>query len=1143
MQTSDPTYALPLPEHLDFEALRARALVQLQRMTGHRWTDHNTHDPGITLLEALCYALTDLGYRAARPVEDWLAEAEALSDLPGPEVALSTPPVSAADWQALLAAEIGSGHARLETLGENDSNTPILRFYPEAEGGGALSTETDPDAQAVPLRGLLRPIGQAAPEGMRGLCTDFLPPSALGADAIEVHLALELAPETQGQAALDKLWRDLRSALRAVIEKPVGRRSRAEALVSGQPVETVLEGPLLPSGLANEGSENAEANPTARKALYASDLVAAVMRAGGVRVVRTIELKRGNEASPWLLPLRPGQSPRLGLLRLQLFRAGVPLAWEPPLEGETPALPSPLIPPATSAVAAKPRQRNLGRYHSIRYHLPAVYGLFEGDGAERPARVKQLSAYLLFFEQILAGSYAALPQTARWFSPSADDWGRPDFQPLRDLPTAAAVWQTPSPDRDADLAGAWESPAQHQAHGLRLLDHWLARFGEQLPETETAQTTALRTRRDFWQNWPAHSARRGLGFDKSRPEMPGGLEARIAALLGLTEEEQFCLVEHILLRPIPNVDVPDERGHLLTHVPRPDPFSLQATLVYPRNAGRFAPPSGGLGESEFAQTFRRVARLEAPAHIQLHFLALENEAMAAFRLACQNWRHALSAEQPAPFHRLRIRRDAVLDQLFEAAEDPGVSLPRFFIGWPVPILDLEPAPVPMVVTGGIAEIRLPDVQPGIEYRLCDRDGEPLTDIAAQTANAAGDPLVFRPRFDAEQGDTTFRILARKTLPGNPAETREGLLRRRIYVRVGIRVTGLGISPSPDEIDFDTQGRVVITESQAETTYALVSENGTPRSAHYLGDTARPITLETTDRLEENATFYIQAWRTGRPETAVRVPEPVEIRVRPNPALRVALAAPPGPAYDTPSTLLVRSAQAGVSYRVFYREIGDAEFDHRQPSASSGRLRIELSDGLVPVSLDLASALPNPPNAAPMPGWTALDPVVAAAGDDLALPLPALREDVWLRVQAIKQGIVQTVFLHEMTAALVLPNVPEIRLSVATLAEGTSLRAEIDAPQPGVSYQWFAAGGTQALGQAVYFHDRTPGSIRFDGLGPLPVVRASGMKVGVDFVVGPVAASNPLMVESGILPNASVPIQLFATKIQTKRRVLLQDWNG
>lgn len=38
-------------------------------MTRHRgatWTDDNAHDPGVTLLQALAYAITDLAYAARR---------------------------------------------------------------------------------------------------------------------------------------------------------------------------------------------------------------------------------------------------------------------------------------------------------------------------------------------------------------------------------------------------------------------------------------------------------------------------------------------------------------------------------------------------------------------------------------------------------------------------------------------------------------------------------------------------------------------------------------------------------------------------------------------------------------------------------------------------------------------------------------------------------------------------------------------------------------------------------------------------------------------------------------------------------------------------------------------------------------------
>src|SRR3954447_21318551 len=59
--------------HLDFQFLRQKGLEHLGELSSQLWTDHNVHDPGITLLEPLCYALIDLGYRRTLPIEDLLA--------------------------------------------------------------------------------------------------------------------------------------------------------------------------------------------------------------------------------------------------------------------------------------------------------------------------------------------------------------------------------------------------------------------------------------------------------------------------------------------------------------------------------------------------------------------------------------------------------------------------------------------------------------------------------------------------------------------------------------------------------------------------------------------------------------------------------------------------------------------------------------------------------------------------------------------------------------------------------------------------------------------------------------------------------------------------------------------------------------
>lgn len=57
----------------DFAWLRSRGIEHIQSLAGRIWTDHNLHDPGVTLLEALCYGITDIGYRTGFAMPDLLS--------------------------------------------------------------------------------------------------------------------------------------------------------------------------------------------------------------------------------------------------------------------------------------------------------------------------------------------------------------------------------------------------------------------------------------------------------------------------------------------------------------------------------------------------------------------------------------------------------------------------------------------------------------------------------------------------------------------------------------------------------------------------------------------------------------------------------------------------------------------------------------------------------------------------------------------------------------------------------------------------------------------------------------------------------------------------------------------------------------
>lgn len=64
----------PALKSMQYAFLREEGLKHIERLAAKIWTDYNESDPGITLLEALSYAITDLGYRSNYSIPDILAQ-------------------------------------------------------------------------------------------------------------------------------------------------------------------------------------------------------------------------------------------------------------------------------------------------------------------------------------------------------------------------------------------------------------------------------------------------------------------------------------------------------------------------------------------------------------------------------------------------------------------------------------------------------------------------------------------------------------------------------------------------------------------------------------------------------------------------------------------------------------------------------------------------------------------------------------------------------------------------------------------------------------------------------------------------------------------------------------------------------------
>ena len=96
--------APPKEVSLDYSALRERGMDLIRSLAAQSWTDHNVHDPGITLLEASSYAMTEQGLRLQLDVADLVrsGEAHARADFVPAHRVLPVGPVTLKDLRTVL---------------------------------------------------------------------------------------------------------------------------------------------------------------------------------------------------------------------------------------------------------------------------------------------------------------------------------------------------------------------------------------------------------------------------------------------------------------------------------------------------------------------------------------------------------------------------------------------------------------------------------------------------------------------------------------------------------------------------------------------------------------------------------------------------------------------------------------------------------------------------------------------------------------------------------------------------------------------------------------------------------------------------------------------------------------------------------
>ncbi len=566
----------PLEAHsLQYAYLLAKGLAAAQRYSGGIWTDYNHHDPGVTLLEQLCYALTDLAYRTHLDISDILfhqgnkALVAQQNLFLQPHDIYPNDPVTELDFRRLIIDRVKKV--------KNAWVIPVGDHPAGYKGLIRILVQCAMDLDDSSRNSIQEEVAELFHEH-RQLCQDLDSVVLLKEEVLEFSGKIHLAPDAIGEQVMARIFH----AVEHYINPDVNFDNPFELIRQGRSPQEVFEGPKPIYGYISPHDLKPKVTT-----LYVSrirdillkipgiqDIEDFTIYQSGVKVLGNI-IKIAEDAFPVLFNDFDAWQQRC--YQLEFFKEKIRYD----IDGQSlKQLYDALISADLSSYLRKIHYRGVnygGRfseaefkaYYSIQHELPDNYGLGlnglpPGADLKRLAQRKQLKAYLLFFEQIMADYLAQLALSAKVFS--IDDALEHTYftQAPEDIPDLVAVLRNPVSQYGENIKLLSEDPKTFFERRSRVLDHLLARFGERFSadilrkfliettpaEWEEVEKYLLRARIRLLKEYADLSRQRGTAFNYRKPYWNNnswfGLARKLGNLLHIKTLEPRQLAQPIL---------------------------------------------------------------------------------------------------------------------------------------------------------------------------------------------------------------------------------------------------------------------------------------------------------------------------------------------------------------------------------------------------------------------------------------------------------------------------------------------------------------------------------------------------------------------------------------------------------------------
>ncbi|MCG7501116.1 hypothetical protein MHM83_04470 [Tenacibaculum sp. Mcav3-52] len=573
-------------DDLDFSFLRKEGISYLEKLGGKLWTDFNSHDPGVTILEMLCYAITDLGMRIDTPLENLLASKDSNLSLQAQFYKASeifpTKPVNELDYRKLFIDLEGVKNCWLRVydkqvfvdcknnkLSYKKFEDILPEFQKDFKLKGLYSLLVDLEEGYTKEQ--IFPNIKTAYHENRNLCEDLIEIKEVDTQPIAICANVDVIPE----ADEEWVYANILFQIENYLSPSLKFYSIQQMLDKGYATDEVFDGPILKNGFIDvKELKKAEL----RKEVRLSDVMKIIMNIEGVKLIKDISVGFCDEnivqENKWVVCIDPDKKPVLcekstfnfskGFLPLNLNYDRVDEYLKQLKEDE---IESQQI-ADEDKVLSLPKGSSIGanEYTTIQNDFPDTYGIGQEGLAvhvtnERKAKAKQLKAYLTFFDQILATYFKHLSEVKTLLSISGQETRTFFTQAIKDIKDFDELISEYPQSNDDELTKLLFNQFDNNVERRNsILDHLLARFAERFGEytfimkalygTATDEIVLL-NKEAFLKDYKVISSEKGLAFNYYKQNQDklwytnnvSGFQKRIARLMGISNEKRRYLTE------------------------------------------------------------------------------------------------------------------------------------------------------------------------------------------------------------------------------------------------------------------------------------------------------------------------------------------------------------------------------------------------------------------------------------------------------------------------------------------------------------------------------------------------------------------------------------------------------------------------